>query len=103
MTGLSPSPEQVARSIDFTEDPRSYVPLSMDGLHRRVVECIDPRDKAAGAQRIQLIPLQTAGGRIGIGHDVAIAGNIDSSTPVTPKQGAKREAMRSRHMVAYPH
>lgn len=61
---------EIERSRDFFTDPNSYAPFDLDEYQRKILGCIDPRDQES--TRLATL-VQTPGGAIGTGLDLAIA------------------------------
>jgi hypothetical protein len=92
----------IARSVEFYQNPDHYLCVGIKELPI-VIDCIDPRNKIISQYFSKLVTIQSPGGKIGIGHDEAIARDASHNLgPTTAKNGALINTQR-RVGVAYPH
>jgi hypothetical protein len=95
-------PEHAARSVAFYEDSNHYLHVDLN-KYPIIIDCIDPRNKFVGEFFSKLVTVQGPGGKIGVGHDMAIAQDASHNLgPSTAKEGADIYS-RIGPGVAYPH
>jgi hypothetical protein len=102
MSEIQVNPDDVARSVAFYDDPRHYLRVGINEFPI-IIDCIDPRNKIVSQYFSRLVTIQTPGGKIGVGHDEAIAQDASHNLgPITASAGAVLNARRG-YGVAYPH
>jgi hypothetical protein len=102
MAEVQVNPELLERSVEFYDNPQHYLHVDINE-YPVVIDCIDPRHKIVSQYFSKLVTIQTPGGKIGIGHDEAIARDASHNLgPMTAKDGAILNAKRG-YGVAYPH
>jgi hypothetical protein len=92
----------VERSVAFYDNPQHYLRIGINE-YPIIIDCIDPRNKIVSQYFSKLVTIQSPGGKIGIGHDEAVAQDASHNLgPITASAGAGLNARR-RYGVAYPH
>jgi hypothetical protein len=95
-------PEHIALSAAFYEESTHYLRAGLKE-YPVTIDCIDPRNKVISEFFARLVTRQTPGGKIGVGHDMAIAPDVSHSLgPASAKEGAGLYS-RIGLGIAYPH